>query len=64
MTIVKDADISHYSEKQGPLIKIASDKTGREIIEDYYIKKANDKCICTPSFSLFDKEIQFLDGFL
>lgn len=45
-------------------LRRAVDKTEREIIEAYYIKKANDKCISTPSLSLFDKEFQFLDGFL
>ena len=42
----------------------AREKTEREIIEAYFIRQYNDKCVSMPSISLSDKEIVFLNGYI
>lgn len=58
MTIVKDAGVPHNFLKRAP------DKTRREIAGADYIHKASEKCISTPTLSLFGKEMKLLDSFL
>lgn len=45
-------------------LKKSKDKTEREIIEAFYIKRKDDNCISMPSLFLLQKEVMFLDGCL
>lgn len=40
----------------------AWDKAEREIIEAFFIRQSGDKCVRTPSVSVTDREIAYLDG--
>lgn len=49
--------------KQAKFLSKSKDKTARELVEAFHIKKAGDKCVSKPSLLITDAEVEFLDGY-
>uniref|UniRef100_A0A147BCD3 Putative secreted protein n=1 Tax=Ixodes ricinus TaxID=34613 RepID=A0A147BCD3_IXORI len=65
LTIVGDVAVKCKPDLTGTkFLRKAKQKTEREIIEAFYIKKKENNCVSAPSLYLLQSEMVFLEGWL